>query len=92
MNNPPAKKTIKGKASVSAEEGDTNPEINRLESMMASMGQPSEADPELQQLGSMLERIVDIQHPSVYSNASRSNLAECVGRSFLLRPPVIPKT
>lgn len=63
MDNSPAKKTIKGKASVSAEEGDTNPEINRLESMMASMGQPSEADPELQQLGSMLERIVDIQHP-----------------------------
>ena len=38
-------------------------EIKKLEGLMAAMGTPQEADPELQQLGGMLENILDIQHP-----------------------------
>ncbi|ALM50168.1 hypothetical protein AMR72_15460 [Flavobacterium psychrophilum] len=63
IKNPSIKQPVKGKTSANALQENTNPEIDRLESMMASMNGPGEADPELQQLGSMLERIVDIQHP-----------------------------
>ena len=40
------------------------PEIQNLEKMMSSFGSVQEPDPELQQLGGMLENILDIQHPS----------------------------
>lgn len=38
-------------------------EMERLEHLMKSMSAPSEPDPELAQLGGMLENILDIQHP-----------------------------
>ncbi|MBZ4033934.1 conjugative transposon protein TraM [Flavobacterium sp. 17A] len=38
-------------------------EIRKLEGLMSAMSAPQEADPELQQLGGMLENILDIQHP-----------------------------
>ena len=43
---------------------ETSKEIKNLEQMMSSMGTAQEPDPELQQLGGMLENILDIQHPS----------------------------
>lgn len=45
---------------------ESSPDMQRLEQMMASMQtepDPSEADPEMQQLNGMLEKILDIQHP-----------------------------
>ena len=39
-------------------------EIKNLEQMMSTMGESQEPDPELKQLGGMLENILDIQHPS----------------------------
>ena len=45
---------------------DSNPEIQGLESMMATMQNdptPDEEDPEMEQLNGMLEKILDIQHP-----------------------------
>lgn len=39
-------------------------DMKKLEQMMNSMSQPQEPDPELKQLGGMLENILDIQHPS----------------------------
>ena len=39
-------------------------EIESLEQMMSKMGESHEPDPELKQLGGMLENILDIQHPS----------------------------
>ena len=42
----------------------TAAEIKNLEQMMSSMGAGQEPDPELQQLGGMLENILDIQHPA----------------------------
>ncbi|MTH15922.1 conjugative transposon protein TraM [Flavobacterium sp. LC2016-01] len=38
-------------------------EIKKLEGLMSAMSTPQESDPELQQLGGMLENILDIQHP-----------------------------
>lgn len=38
-------------------------EIKKLEGLMSAMNTPPEGDPELQQLGGMLENILDIQHP-----------------------------
>lgn len=38
-------------------------EIKKLEGLMSAMSVPRESDPELQQLGGMLENILDIQHP-----------------------------
>lgn len=38
-------------------------DIDRLENMMKMMGQKNGEDPEVQQLNTMLERILDIQHP-----------------------------
>ncbi|WP_343698053.1 conjugative transposon protein TraM [Flavobacterium sp.] len=38
--------------------------IKNLEQMMSQMGTSQEPDPELKQLGGMLENILDIQHPS----------------------------
>jgi len=43
---------------------ETSKEIKSLEQMMSSMGSAEQPDPELQQLGGMLENILDIQHPS----------------------------
>lgn len=37
--------------------------VKKLEGLMSAMSTPQEPDPELQQLGGMLENILDIQHP-----------------------------
>lgn len=42
----------------------TSEEIKSLEQLMSTMKTPQEPDPELKQLGGMLENILDIQHPS----------------------------
>jgi len=39
------------------------PSIDRLENLMQNMNRDSESDPELTQLNSMMEKILDIQHP-----------------------------
>ena len=39
-------------------------EVKNLEQMMSKMGESQEPDPELKQLGGILENILDIQHPS----------------------------
>lgn len=41
----------------------SSPDIERLEEMMAMMHRSGEADPEMGQINSMLETILDIQHP-----------------------------
>lgn len=38
-------------------------DVNRLEKMIQAMDQPGEPDPELAQLNSMLEKLMDIQNP-----------------------------
>jgi conjugative transposon TraM protein len=50
-------KTNYGNTSVSSSD------VDRLEEMMYTMTQPEAPDPELEQLNSMLEKILDVQHP-----------------------------
>ena len=50
-------KTNYGNTSVSSSD------VDRLEEMMHTMTQPEAPDPELEQLNSMLEKILDVQHP-----------------------------
>ncbi|MBK0368226.1 conjugative transposon protein TraM [Flavobacterium agrisoli] len=38
-------------------------EVKKLEELMSALQAPAKTDPELQQLGGMLENILDIQHP-----------------------------
>ncbi len=52
-------KTNYGNTSVSSSD------VDRLEEMMHTMTQPEAPDPELEQLNSMLEKILDVQHPGV---------------------------
>ena len=44
-------------------EDDFNEQINRLENMMQGNNNTSSEDPEIKQLGSTLDKILDIQHP-----------------------------
>lgn len=39
-------------------------DLKKIEEMMSTMSAPEEPDPELKQLGGMLENILDIQHPA----------------------------
>lgn len=43
--------------------GVNSADVDRLEQMMQMMNQPGEADPEMQQINGMLEKILDVQHP-----------------------------
>lgn len=40
-----------------------NPDVERLETMMQSMQQAPDEDPELKQLNELLEKVIDVQHP-----------------------------
>ena len=43
--------------------GVNSADIDRLEKMLKTVGQKDGQDPELQQINSMLEKIIDVQHP-----------------------------
>ncbi|WP_300601919.1 conjugative transposon protein TraM [Niabella sp.] len=43
--------------------GGSSPEIARLETMMQSLSQPSDTNPELVQASSLIDKILDVQHP-----------------------------
>jgi conjugative transposon TraM protein len=67
LNQPPEKQ---GKSAVPAEAplqpniSMNSPDINRLENIVQSMHQKdSSADPEMQQLNGMMDKLLDIQHP-----------------------------
>lgn len=57
-------------------------EMRNLEQLMASMTAPSEPDPELAQLGGMLENILDIQHPERVQEKLRQNSKIQKGKIF----------
>lgn len=56
-------------------------QIKNLEQMMSAMGDTA-PDPELQQLGGMLENILDIQHPSRVQERLRQNSEEKKGKVY----------
>lgn len=57
-------------------------EIKNLEKMMSEMGTSQEPDPELKQLGGMLENILDIQHPSRVQERLKQTSAIKKGKVF----------
>lgn len=48
-------------------------DVDRLEQMMQAMNQKDGGDPEMQQLGGMLDQILDIQHPERVQERIRQN-------------------
>jgi len=57
-------------------------EMKNLEQLMSAMSVPSEPDPELAQLGGMLENILDIQHPERVQEKLRQNSKLNKGKVF----------
>ncbi|SHH82304.1 conjugative transposon protein TraM [Flavobacterium johnsoniae] len=57
-------------------------EMKNLEQMMSAMNAPSEPDPELKQLGGMLENILDIQHPERVQERLRQTSKSQKGKVF----------
>lgn len=57
-------------------------DIDRLESMMKSMSQKTEEDPEMKQLNGMLESILDIQHPNRVQERLKNLSVERKGQVF----------
>lgn len=57
-------------------------EVKNLEQMMNKMGEAQEPDPELKQLGGMLENILDIQHPSLVQERLKQSSDSKKGKIF----------
>ena len=57
-------------------------EVKNLEQMMSKMGESPEPDPELKQLGGMLENILDIQHPSRVQERLKESSENKKGKIF----------
>jgi conjugative transposon TraM protein len=57
-------------------------DMKKLEQMMSVMNEPQEPDPELKQLGGMLENILDIQHPARMQEKLRQSSKDKKGKVF----------
>lgn len=87
LNKAPAQPRPKGSVpGASPRQRLQNPDVEKLEAMMHSMSSPADEDPELQQLGSMLERIVDIQHPERVTQRLRTQSELQRGVVFAVAP------
>jgi conjugative transposon TraM protein len=85
LNNPPISEVKPGDqssynhretASVKSED------VDRLEQMMQTMNESHVNDPEMQQLNSILEKILDIQHPDRLSEKTKQTSEERKGKVF----------
>jgi conjugative transposon TraM protein len=62
--------------------GTASEEMRNLEQMMSAMNAPADPDPELKQLGGMLENILDIQHPERIQEKLRQSSKNQKGKVF----------
>lgn len=69
-------------------EGDS-PEMLKLEKLMSAMNETQEPDPELQQLGGMLENILDIQHPERMQEKLRQSSQSKKDKTLAVLPKVV---
>lgn len=61
----------------------TSHDVSRLEQMMADLNQPASApDPEMEQLNTMLDKIMEIQNPELANERLREKSAERRGEVF----------
>lgn len=65
-------------------------DVDRLEQMMNAMNQKNGDDPEMQQLNSMLERILDIQHPDRVQEKIRKASETRKGQVFAVSAKTLP--
>lgn len=63
-------------------------DVRSLEQMMSAMNQPQEADPQLKQLGGMLENILDIQHPARVEEKLKQASTSQKGEVFALNKKI----
>lgn len=61
-------------------------QIQNLEQLISGAGEPQQPDPELLQLGGMLENILDIQHPSRVEERLKKSSESRKGKSFTVSP------
>lgn len=66
-------------------------DMKSLEQMMSVMNAPAEPDPELQQLGGMLENILDIQHPERVQEKLRQSSKNQKGKVFSVSKNIEPE-
>ena len=62
--------------------GSVSEDMRNLEQLMSAMNAPVEPDPELKQLGGMLENILDIQHPERMQEKLRQSSKNQKGKVF----------
>lgn len=62
--------------------GNASDDMKNLEQLMSAMNAPVEPDPELKQLGGMLENILDIQHPERMQEKLRQSSKNQKGKVF----------
>lgn len=55
---------------------DASPEMARLETMMQSLSQPADSNPELEQASSLMDKILDVQHPERVSQRLKKQSLE----------------
>jgi len=63
-----------------------NEDVARLEAMMEMMSSPGTADPEMQQIDGVLEKILDIQHPDRIADKIKSQSLEHREQVFTVEP------
>lgn len=63
-------------------------DVKSLEKMMSAMNQPQAPDPELKQLGGMLENILDIQHPARVEQKLKQSSINQKGKVFTVNKRV----
>lgn len=84
LNQPDIKQQAVGQEIASVESGSpgqrsvsADPDLQRLEAMMASVIGPGMEDPEMERIDSMLDKLLDVQHPQrVHERMSQTNELE----------------
>lgn len=62
--------------------------VDRLENLIQKMGNDSDKDPEMEQLNSMMEKILDIQHPERVNASDRKRYPSNKSNQFIVRKEV----
>lgn len=62
--------------------GSINNDVNRLEDMMTLMNQPGDDDPEMKQINTALDKILDVQHPERVRQKIKENSEKQRSRVF----------
>ncbi len=83
MNNPPNKKADFNSKYGQAQEPD-KASLVKLEHMMQAMNESSSPDPEMQQINSLMENILDLQHPERVQEKLRKTSELKVGQVYAI--------